>query len=197
MKALPELFLRWILRIEGGYSSDPADLAAQYVKPGAIHTNMGITTGTLSNAIRKGIIEQKDITDLTIDDVSAIYFNLYYLPCKADQLDWPIDLVHFDSAVNHGIGGAGKLFQRTLNAVNDNHVIGVDGIVGPITLYEYNRILKDKTSVTDMSLLYLKKRKEYYEAIVRNRPSQKKFLRGWMNRLKWLSDECEIGYTPM
>jgi len=63
MKALPERFLRWILRIEGGYSSDPADLAAQYVKPGAIHTNMGVTTGTLSNAIRKKIIAQKDITD--------------------------------------------------------------------------------------------------------------------------------------
>jgi hypothetical protein len=48
-----------------------------------------------------------------------------------------------------------------------------------------------------MSLLYLQKRKEYYEAIIRNRPEQKKFFKGWMNRLKWLSDECEIGYTPM
>jgi lysozyme family protein len=196
MKALPERFLRWILRIEGGYSSDPADLAAQYVTPGEIHTNMGITTGTLSNAIRKGIIKQKGITDLTIDDVSKIYYHLYYLPCKADQLDWPIDLVHFDSAVNHGIGGAGKLFQRTLNAVNDDYAIGVDGIVGPITLKAY-RLAKNKTSIEDMSLLYLQKRKEYYEAIIRNRPEQKKFFKGWMNRLKWLSDECGLDYTPV
>jgi len=196
MKALPERFLRWILRIEGGCTSDPADLAAQYVTSGAIHTNMGVTAGTLSNAIRKGIIEQKDITDLTIDDVSAIYFNLYYLPCKADQLDWPLDLIHFDASVNHGIGGAGKLFQRTLNAVNDDYHIAEDGIVGPITLKAY-RLAKGKASIEDLSLTYLQKRKDYYEAIVRNRPAQRKFLRGWMNRLRWLSDECGLDYTPM
>jgi lysozyme family protein len=98
--------------------------------------------------------------------------------------------VHFDSAVNHGIGGAGKLLQKTLNDINP-YEIDVDGAVGPITLQAYETALT-RVSIEDIVRLYLQKRKDFYEAIVRSRPAQRKFFKGWMNRLRWLKGEIGL-----
>lgn len=157
---------------------------------------MGITAGTLIRAIGAGIIESKDIEELTTLEAAKIYHHLYYLPCRADQLNWPLDLVHFDSAVNHGIGGAGKLLQTTLNDINPyefgpNWRIEVDGAVGPITLQAYDAA-RARVPIEDIARLYLRKRNDFYETIVRNRPAQRKFFKGWMNRLRWLKGETGL-----
>ncbi len=60
-------------------------------------------------------------------------------------------------------------------------ILGVkdDGIVGPVTI----RAVND----TDPQKLFseiLNARKRYYNDLVIQKPSQKKFLNGWMNRLK-------------
>ena len=50
----------------------------------------------------------------------------YWLPPRCDVLQRQLDLVHFDTAVNMGVGRAVKLLQASLGC-------GVDGAFGPAT----------------------------------------------------------------
>lgn len=143
-------------------------------------TNMGITEGTLSNAYSKGIVGHNNIKKLTRNEAAKIYEALYWGPSGANQMPWSLCLLHFDAAVNHGLGGAGKLIQRTANRIK-GPILKVDGAVGPATL----AALKDM-EMKFFCLELLKTRKEYFETIVRNTPSQKVFLKGWLNRIEKL-----------
>ena len=57
--------------------------------------------------------------------------------------------------------------------------VTADGIVGPKTISTLNNTpgIKDKV---------YQARKAYFEAIVRKNPTQKKWLKGWMNRLNYI-----------
>lgn len=164
-----ERSLTVIFGAEGGYSDHPADRGGK--------TNMGITEGTLSNVCNKGIVGHNNIKKLTRNEAAKIYEMLYWGPSGANQMPWPLCLLHFDAAVNHGLGGAGKLIQRTVNRIK-GPILAVDGAVGPATL----AALKDM-EMKFFCLELLKTRKEYFETIVRNNPSQKVFLKGWLNRI--------------
>lgn len=167
-----EKCLKVVLGSEGGYSDHPADKGGK--------TNMGITEGTLINAYSKGIVPHKDIKKLTQAEAANIYKVNYWVPCKAAEMPYPLCLLHFDAAVNCGLGGAGKQLQRTVNRIK-GPILKVDGAVGPATLREV-RLLETKFLCVEL----LKTRKEYYENIVKNNPGQKVFLNGWLNRVEKL-----------
>lgn len=170
-----ERCLKVILGAEGGYSDHPADKGGK--------TNMGITEGTLANAYSKGIVPHKDIKKLTRDEAANIYKVNYWVPSKAAEMAYPLCLLHFDAAVNHGLGGAAKLLQRTINRIK-GPVLKVDGVVGPATIKEVRLIPSGNLIFFCVELL--KTRKEYFEAIAQNNPSQKVFLKGWLNRVEAL-----------
>lgn len=102
--------LQIILFHEGGYVKDLHD-------PGG-ETNMGIC---------KREFPDLDIKNLTITEVSDIYFKKYWTPCRCDRLPDPLALIVFDCAVNQGVQTAIKMLQM---------VIGVrgDGVIGTRTL---------------------------------------------------------------
>lgn len=70
--------------------------------------------------------------------------------------------------------GAGtiKKVQALLNVTQD-------GIVGPKTIAALN-------AAKDISVKVYQARKSFFEAIVKRNPSQKKWLKGWMNRLNYV-----------
>ena len=78
-------------------------------------TKYGITWGTLCRAYSQGIVAHADITQLTQEEARLIYKANYWTASKADRMKWGLCLVHFDTAVNSGVSGAGKLLQATLN----------------------------------------------------------------------------------
>ena len=110
--------------MEGGYGDDPAD-------PGG-PTNRGITLAELvawrhlrldeSNA---GAL-QDELKRITADEVSEIYLQNYWRPSGADRLPAGLDLMHFDAAVNQGVGTAIRLLQRAADT-------SPDGEFGPLT----------------------------------------------------------------
>jgi uncharacterized protein (TIGR02594 family) len=118
------LALAHVLRMEGGYSNDPHD-------PGG-PTNRGITLAvfakwrgeTLDATSRQRLLaELKRISD---DEVAAIYEARYWRPACCASLPPGLDLMHFDAAVNHGVGGAARMLQQALE-------VTVDGVIGPNT----------------------------------------------------------------
>lgn len=154
----------FILRWEGGFVDDPLD------RGGA--TNKGITIGTFRTFYGKNAtVEQlKNITDRQWD---KIFEAGYWRPFKADQIrNQSIANICVDWAWASGAVTAIKQVQRVLG-------VQVDGIVGEITLGAINRypsqmILFEK--IKDARLAFI-------NAIVRNNPSQMRFLRGWANRI--------------
>jgi lysozyme family protein len=179
---LPEAYLREVLRWEGGYANHPND-------PGG-ETNRGITIGALNKAKSQGLVAQTvTIKSLTTDleSVRRIYGVNYYKAGKCDKMPHPLAYAYFDACVLNGLGGAGRLLQKTLNTFGQN--VTVDGAVGPKTLAALDALTIRKTA-KEIAAEYNRLRGEYFHTIVRNRPASAVFLRGWLNRLKSVSEFC-------
>lgn len=168
-----EKSLAFVLSAEGGYSNHPHDRGGR--------TNLGITVGTLGRARAAGLVDVADVKDLTRADAEKIYRSLYWQASKADCMPYPLCLLHFDAAVNHGVGSAGRLLQRTMNLLC-NANLAVDGAVGKLTLAAVDGALKS-LSVETLCEKYLDERQAFYDRIVARDPTQKDFCRGWGNRL--------------
>lgn len=120
------------------------------------------------------------VNDPYLDElVCDVYKKNYYTPMKIDMInDLMISAHLFCHGVNAGNKPAIKLLQKAINAVYGVK-IAVDGLIGPTTLQYTNR--EDK--VIELGKELIQQRNNFYRNIVRNKPSQKKFLNGWLNRV--------------
>jgi len=111
----------FVIKHEGGYVNHPSD-------PGG-ETKYGISKRAYPNL---------NIKNLTIDDVRKIYHSDYWIPAGGEELEWPVNLVQFDCAVNCGVGTAKKFLKE----------------VGPIALLlierresYYNKLISNKPNL--------------------------------------------------
>ncbi len=158
-----------ILKWEGGakFTNDPLD------RGGA--TKYGITLNTLISihydVNKDGKVSVDDVKALQLDDFKKILKSQYW-----DK--WQADKINNQSLANllvDWLWGSGKwgiiIPQRLLG-------VPADGVVGEKTINALNS--------ANQRYIYNKvwqARKEFYEKIVKNNPSQKKWLKGWLNRL--------------
>ncbi|MEG1728399.1 MAG: glycosyl hydrolase 108 family protein [Bacteroidaceae bacterium] len=163
-----KLLLPFILKWEGGFVNDPLD------KGGA--TNMGVTIATWRKVgydkDGDGDIDVTDLKLLTEADV----LNRVLKPNYWDR--WQADRINSQAVANilvdwvWGSGASGiKIPQRLLG-------LKQDGIVGSVTLTTVNK--------TDPLVLFNSikaERKAFLLRIVERDPSQKRFIKGWLNRL--------------
>ena len=158
----------FILKWEGGFVNDPADLGGA--------TNMGVTIGAWKSCgydkDGDGDIDVDDLRLLTREDVvNRVLKPHYWDRWKADDIKSQsvanilVDWVWASGA--HGI----KIPQRLLG-------VTVDGIVGPKTLAAVNA--RNPRELFDMIKIA---RFDFIEDICRKRPANNKFKRGWMNRI--------------
>lgn len=158
----------FILKWEGGFVDHKND------KGGA--TNMGVTIATWrQNGYDKdgdGDIDVADLKLLTKQDViNRILKPHYWDRWKADQIvSQPIANILVD-----WVWGSGKwgviIPQRLLG-------LQADGVVGQLTIAEVN-----KQNPAELFARIKTARVEFLSNIVKNDPSQKVFLKGWINRL--------------
>ena len=86
----------------------------------------------------------------------------------------------FDVAVNMGETIANRFLQQSLNSLGKPQVLKVDGIVGSNTLVQLNNCSEEEiTNVLEYSIIL---QKHHYLELVKNRPDQHIFLKGWFNR---------------
>lgn len=182
-----------VLDFEGGYVNDPADRGGE--------TNYGITYNTLNDAKNKGWIPfNVTIQNIQLEHAKIIYKKGYWDVVQADSLPHPLDLIMFDSAVNHGPGAAVKLLQKSLNALLRYTELKIDGIVGPLTLRAVNDYIglgSTPGTPPDSNIRYLcidvlLNRVELYSSIVNSNKSQEKFLKGWLNRVFKLKSQAGL-----
>lgn len=165
--------LKFVLAREGGYVNHKSD------RGGA--TNQGVTQRVYDEwRERKGSVPQS-VEYIAPAEVYAIYNEQYWRPVRAEILPQPLDLVMFDSAVQHGPSRAVMFLQQTLN------VEPVSGHFGPITLDAMLHYV-EQNDAGRLAEEYLKRRDRFYDAIIANDPTQRVFAKGWDARMSHLRD---------
>lgn len=172
MKENFKQFLKHTLEVEGGYVNDPDDSGGE--------TNYGITRDTYQHYLFKkhnARIVVKDMRDIPMSDVEDIYRTEYWDKISADELPSGIDIMLADFAVNSGVVRATRKFQKLFDTERD-------GIIGRHTLSCVN----EKVPEWLLHNLFVIRR-EYYHNIghINN---NKKFLKGWYNRLNSVYSVC-------
>ena len=158
----------FILRWEGGYINDQADLGKQ--------TNKGVTLSTYRSVFGKNktVSDLKKITD---EQWEFIFKKFYWDKWKADDIkDQNVANILVDWLWCSGSYGI-KIPQRVLG-------VSVDGIVGSKTIAAINE--RDGRELFDT---IKQERKDFIDRICQTRPQNRKFKNGWMNRINSLAYE--------
>lgn len=147
-----------------GFTNDPNDAGGA--------TMIGVTIGTYRSYCRYKGWKTPSVNDLKNmpykvwrDIVYTMYWN-----------KWKADTISDQSVANMVVDWVWHSGAATIKKVQAILGVTADGIVGPKTVDALN---KDK----DIKNKIYQSRKAYFDAIVKKNPSQKKWLKGWMNRL--------------
>ena len=157
--------LEHVLEMEGGFTDDEHD-------PGG-PTNRGITLKVFAawKGVRLGQASsaslQAELRRIAPDTVRDIYLARYWTPAHCAELSPALAFFHFDAAVNHGVTGAMRLFQRAVGS-------DPDGEIGPDT-----RTAIAALSVEEVLQRYAEARRARYRAL----HHFWRFGRGWLARV--------------
>lgn len=123
--------------------------------------------GETKFGISKRAYPNENIKELTYERARSIYKKEYWDTCHCDELPDEIKYIHFDTGVNMGVRMAIKLLQRA-SGLKD------DGMWGKDTLEASKHVTLER---------YAQERNLQYNDIVKQRPQNSKFLKGWLNRV--------------
>lgn len=156
-----------------GFSNDPAD-------PGGA-TMVGVTINTYKTYCKRNGMHVPTVNDLKAITYTVwrdILHTMYWNKWKADLIeDQTVANMLVDWVWGSGASIGIKRPQKLLKVVQD-------GIVGPKTIAAVN-------NTPDFLKALYEARKAHFEAIVKAKPTSKKFLKGWMNRLNYIYTSYE------
>jgi lysozyme family protein len=154
--------LVFTLKWEGGYTNHPLD-------PGGA-TNYGIIQSRYDQYRKSKGLAVQSVKFISKAEYEEIYDVYYWDPVRAQFLSGPLGLALFDTAVNLGVGGCISRLQASLKV--------------PIT-GKWTQAISDvihSADQTDVAINICKLRIAKRYARVKQKPSQKVFLKGWLNR---------------
>lgn len=156
-----------VLKWEGGWSNNPSDKGGPTMK--------GITLATYTAYCKKkgkGLPTQAQLKAISQNEWEEIFKTMYWDRWQADKIQsQSIANLLVDWLWTSGTYGI-KYPQQVLD-------VTIDGLVGPKTISAIN-------NYPDYMVLFQKlwnRRKAHFEGIAKANASQKKFLKGWLNRL--------------
>jgi lysozyme family protein len=166
-------YVPFILRWEGGVSDHAADRGGLTYK--------GITRATY-NALCKIVLkkdpDREHFLNLTDEEVGLFVKHYWDKSTNNNQ----IASQKIAEAITSWFWGSGRLgliwYQRMLNKEYNCKLV-VNGIIDDASVAAINSIEPD--SLFRMSIKY---RRDRFYTIVNNNPSQRIFLKGWLNRLR-------------
>lgn len=147
----------------GGYTNDPKDKGGE--------TKWGIS---------KKSYPHLNIKSLTFNDAMRIYQNDYwddrYATIDSDAIAFKL----FDMGVVCGTKKARKALQQSVK--HCGITIATDGVIGPVSVAAINSLDADLLYNT-----YIDKLESHFKWVAFIKPTNKKFLKGWLRRLghKW------------
>ena len=153
-----------------GFSNDPHDSGGA--------TMVGVTIGTYRTYCKYKGRRTPSVTDLInlpYKEWRDIVHTMYWSKWKADLIqDQHVANMLVDWVWTSGQGIGIKRVQKLLG-------LTADGIVGPKTIQAVNK--QEPKQLLDK---VYQARKTHFESIVKAKPTQKKWLNGWMNRINYI-----------
>ena len=165
--------IKQVIDAEGGFVNALADSGGA--------TDKGIAWKTWKENAKSvlGVEPTLDnLKNLTDAQAQQIYRHEFWDAISADQInDGDVRYLLFDFTVNSGKGNAVMTLQRVLNGVGFS--LKVDGGMGEKTLNSLNN-----ANQLELYTKLKKARIDFIENIPKKKPSQKKFMNGWLNRIR-------------
>lgn len=163
-KKLAPFILKW----EGGFVNDSDDLGGA--------TNKGVTLTTFRSVYGKNKTAN-DLKKMTDEQWETIFKKCFWDKWKADEIkDQSVANILVDWLWASGSYGI-KIPQRVLG-------VSVDGVAGAKTVAAVNSMV-GKSLFDSLK----KERIEYINRICTSRPQNKKFKKGWLNRINAIKYE--------
>jgi lysozyme family protein len=148
--------VEWVLSHEGVTSDDKDDSG-------------GLTKYGISQAAHPEV----DIASLTLDQAKAIYRRSYWENQRYREIqNQRVATKIFDMSVNMGFHQAHMIAQAQVEAVED-------GVLGPASIAAINAEPADRL-LADLCMGCV----DFYHDLVNRKPSNAKFLKGWLARAK-------------
>ena len=144
----------------GGHTNDPDDKGGE--------TKWGIS---------KRSHPELNIKTLTFQQAQEVYYKRYYNVMYDYISDNAIAFKLFDMGILTGTNKAVKLLQKEI--VKNGYLIRIDGIFGPLTLTALNLCKGPLTYER-----YVTRYNKYFK-LISLKWNNKKYLKGWLNRLDW------------
>jgi lysozyme family protein len=151
--------------------------------PGDVPTAWGVTQGVYDTWRQAHGLPSLDVHHADPSELSRLYDELYWGPARCEDLPAPLDLLHFDTAVNLGVGTAARMLQTALN------LNAVDGIVGPRTIRAAADAAAQEADTKALSIVYARYcnlRVMRYITLAQSQPAKRAYLRGWLHRVSRL-----------
>lgn len=165
--------IEFVLRNEQGYVNHPMDKGGP--------TNYGITLKTLCKYRKVKKLTFKDVKTLKVSEAKEIYKVLYWDKLNIDfshyyHRNTDLDVLLLDQAVNRGVKPAVRQLQKILD-------LKTDGIVGANTRSAFlNLMISSNKKDCSFELKYIQASQHFYLRLVKRKPNQMVFLKGWINR---------------
>jgi lysozyme family protein len=161
---------------EGGYANNPNDGGGETYRGIARNFNPNWSGWTIVDQIKATNPPSLNAAFAANNDlqnhVESFYIANYWNVNRTAEInDQQIADQVFDTSVNSGIGRGARMLQQVAG-------VTVDGIVGPATLAAVN--------AADPQTFYnafVARRKQFYQDIIANNPSQAAFRNSWFSRL--------------
>lgn len=177
---------------EGGISNDKADLggftaygvSTAFMK--SLKKARGADADFLNSIGLAGPVTLELMRKITPAQAAKIFRFHFWDPYSLDLYKQSVATVYYDCLVNHGKSGGTKIAQRGINRHAGHELLVPDGIFGPKTFAALRKASRDTARCICLC------RRDYYQAIVKNNMSQKRFLKGWLNRTADLEALLEI-----
>lgn len=177
--------------IEGGYADHPADRGGETYR-GIARRFHPDWDGWARVDAAKG---EENFPDNLADDaplarmVAEFYRKHFWNRIKGSRIpDQAVAMEVFDNAVNMGVSRAARVLQEALNILNRNGnsyaEIGVDGLVGKVTLGALGKLLASDRGAGHLLALMNVLQGMHYVGVVRGDPTQRAFIRGWLRRVE-------------
>jgi lysozyme family protein len=125
-----------------------------------------------------------NIEGLTLEQATEIYRHEYWDKYHCADLPWPLSLVHFDGCVNMGAHQQVKNLQRVVGAEPD-------GAWGPKTK-EAALTACSQRAPEVVALQVCEQKRQFYVALVKEKPEKGEFLDGWINRTNDLCSAVSV-----
>lgn len=168
-----EYIISFFKRWEGSGGTDGRDCG---------WTQSGVTLCTFRHYFGNGKTIE-DLKNMTDDEWFLVFKDCFYDKIKGDKIENDsLCLLIVDWAWNSGVKTAIRKVQSAIGVKSD-------GVVGPKTLYALNSVPKD-------AFYKIWGRREYfYDKLVEKNPENKKYIRGWKNRLRSIKyiPKCNCG----